>query len=67
MPVKIASWLLPMHRKCCHNVVDCTQCIESRYDCRYLFIYLFFVNMFWESVNTDNDDGLLYSEKRCAL
>lgn len=31
IPVKIASWLLPMHRKCCHNVVDHTQCIESRY------------------------------------
>lgn len=41
-PVKIASWLLPMHRKCCHNVVDCTQCIESRYDYHY-----FCVNMFW--------------------
>lgn len=39
-PVKIGSWLLPMHRKCCHDVVDCTQCIESRYDYHSL-------DMFW--------------------
>lgn len=30
--IKIASWLLPMHSKCCRNAVDRTQCIESRYE-----------------------------------